>query len=400
MENPNLTPDQVVEKINTMFGDAIEKAATKEDLTKLSSEVAELKSLEIKSSEIEKAVAKMEGALEAMKESAKFQKEVKLGSVGEQVVKGYSSKLDVIKGGHNLDLEVKNTTIIDDYTGTRALTELEPGVNGIARQVPLIQNLVSRGTTSSKFVTYIQQTLASTASWIGEGTAKLQGDLKYAEVTKEVKKVAGLIKVSKEMLDDLDFVRSEINSDLMETITDQIENNVLNGTGVGANLEGILVNATTFAAGGFAASVVDANIADVLRCAIAQAETNKFMPTHIVLHPRDVAKIHLTKTAQGEYTYGAFVVNPLTGQPQLMSLTVIPTTWMAEGTFLVGDMKRDNLKFRENMNISVGYVNDDFQKNFVSILCEARLVNYIKANDFGAFIKGNIATAIAAIDKP
>jgi HK97 family phage major capsid protein len=400
MENPNVTPEQVVEKINTMFGEAMQKAATKEDLTKLSSEVAELKSLEIKSSEIEKAVAKMEGALEAMKESAKFQKEEKVGSVGEQVVKGYSSKLDVIKGGHNLDLEVKATTIIDDYTGTRALTELEVGVNKIARQVPLIQNLVSRGTTSSKFVTYIQQTLASTASWIGEGAAKLEGDLKYAEVTKEVKKVAGLIKVSKEMLDDLDFVRSEINTDLMETITDQIENNVLNGTGVGANLEGILVNATTFAAGGFAASVVDANIADVLRCAIAQAETNKFMPTHIILHPRDVAKIHLTKTAQGEYTYGAFVVNPLTGQPQMMSLTVVPTTWMTEGTFLVGDMKRDNLKFRENMNISVGYVNDDFQKNFVSILCEARLVNYIKANDFGAFIKGNIATAIAAIDKP
>jgi hypothetical protein len=34
----------------------------------------------------------------------------------------------------------------------------------------------------------------------------------------------------------------------------------------------------------------------------------------------------------------------------------------------------------------------------VSILCEARLVNFIKANDFGAFVKGVIQTAIVALD--
>lgn len=400
MENPNFTPEQVVEKLNTMFTEAVSKTATKDDFNNLSSEVAELKALEIKNSEIEKAVARMEGKLEAMKESAKFEKPEVISSIGDQVTKGYSSKLDAIKGGQQMDLEVKATTIVDDYTGTRALTELEAGVTRIARQVPLLQSLVSRGTINSKFVTYIQQTLQSTASWIGEGTAKLEGDLKYAETTKEVKKVAGLIKVSKEMLDDLDFVRSEINTDLMNTITDQVENNLLNGNGLTVNLDGILNNATTFAAGGFAGTVIEANISDVLRCAVAQVEVNKFYPTHIILHPRDVAKMHLTKTAQGEYTYGAFVVNPLTGQPQLMNLTIVPTTWMAEGTFLVADMKKDYLKFRENMNISVGYVNDDFQKNFVSILCEARLVNYIKSNEAGAFVKGNIATAIAAITTP
>jgi HK97 family phage major capsid protein len=398
VENSNLTPEQVVEKLNTMFTEAVSKTATKDDFDNLTKEVADLKALEIKNSEIEKAVARMEGKMEALKETARFEKSEIIGSIGDQVVKGYSSQLEAIKGGKNLDLEVKQTTIIGDYTGTRALTELEAGVTPIKRQVPLIQSLVSRGTTSSKFVTYIQQTLQSTASWITEGDAKLVGDLKYAETTKEVKKVAGIIKVSKEMLDDLDFVRGEINNDLMATITDQVENQLLNGTGLTVNLDGILNNATTFAAGGFAAQVIDANISDVLRCAVAQIETNKFYPTHIILHPRDVAKMHLTKATDGTYTYGAFVVNPLTGQPQLMNLTIIPTTWMAEGTFLVGDLKKDYLKFRENMNISVGYVNDDFQRNFVSILAEARLVNYIKSNEAGAFVKGNIATAIAAIN--
>jgi hypothetical protein len=34
----------------------------------------------------------------------------------------------------------------------------------------------------------------------------------------------------------------------------------------------------------------------------------------------------------------------------------------------------------------------------VTILAEARLVSFIKANDTGAFVKGTIATAIASLD--
>jgi hypothetical protein len=53
---------------------------------------------------------------------------------------------------------------------------------------------------------------------------------------------------------------------------------------------------------------------------------------------------------------------------------------------------------REGMNIQVGYEGDDFKRNMVTILCEARLVSFIKANDTGAFVKGVIQTAIVALD--
>ena len=46
---------------------------------------------------------------------------------------------------------------------------------------------------------------------------------------------------------------------------------------------------------------------------------------------------------------------------------------------------------------TVGYVNDDFQRNMVTILAEARLVQYVKANDYPAFVDGVVATAIAAL---
>jgi hypothetical protein len=73
---------------------------------------------------------------------------------------------------------------------------------------------------------------------------------------------------------------------------------------------------------------------------------------------------------------------------------------MTAGNFLVGDMTKAHLRMREDMNIQVGYVNDDFTKNLVTILCEARAVSFIKANDAPAFVKGVIATCITAITKP
>jgi len=393
-----LTPEQVIEKINGMFAEKTAGMPTHDDVNALKSEIESLKGFEKKSADMELALAKFEGRLEAMSEKAVSPKAESFGSIGDQVVKAYSNQIESIKEGKSINLETKDTTIVGDYTGNIALSTLEAGVNRIARQVAKVRNAMSMGTTTSKFVTYIQQTLQSTAGWTGEGVVKTEGDLKYQEVSVEVKKVAGFIKISKEMLEDLAFVRNEVNTDLMETIDNQIENNLLNGNGVGSNLNGIINQATAWTAGTFLNTVTSANLADVVRTSIAQIETAKFMATHVILHPRDVAKLSLSKTTTGEYTYGAFVVNPVTGDPIIAGLPIISTTWMTEGTFLVADMTKAQVRMREGMNIQVGYEGDDFKRNMVTILCEARLVSFIKANDTGAFVKGTIATAIAGLD--
>jgi len=396
----NLTPEQVVEQIETKFNEKISTMATKSDIDGLKNDVDSLKGLTAKSEAIETAIAGFEAKLVAMAEKAENGKGSRSLSIGEQVVDGYKGQLEALKGGKSLDLDIKaDTTITGDYTGNIALSTLEAGVNRIARQIPKLRLIANIGTTISKFVTYIQQTQTSTAGWTLEAGTKTEGELKYAEVSKEVKKVAGIIKVSKEMLEDLSFVRNEINTDLLATLEDAIENSLLNGTGSSGTLEGLLSFAQTFSAGSFALSIPLANISDVIRIAAAQIEGAKFMATHVVLNPVDVAKMQLTKSTYGEYTYPLFYVDNMTGEPKIAQLTVVSTTWMTAGNFLVADMSKSNIRMRENMNVTVGYVNDDFQRNMVSILAEARLVHYVKANDVNAFVKGNIATAITAINK-
>ena len=400
MENLNLTPEQVVEKINGLISEKMASVPTTDDVNNLKNEVEGLKSLSEKSLDIEKAIAKMEGKMEAMSEKAINNPQVNK-TIGEQVVKTLEGNVEALKAGKGFDLEVKApTTLAGDYTGQIALSTLEPGVNRIARPRLLLQSVVNRGTTNSMFVTYIQQTAKADGDFIAEGTAKTEYELKYQEVSKQVKKVASIIKISKEMLTDLPFMQSEVNNDLMLGVENEIEDQLLNGTGLTVNLEGMLANATLFTAGTFAGTVINANLADVIRVAVANIQLANFNATHVVLNPVDVAKLQLIKTTAGEYTYPMFYMDPRTAEVRIAELAIVSTNYMTAGTFLVGDMSKDNLRMRETMNIQMGYVNDDFKLNLVSILCEARLVNFIKANDFGAFVKGNIATAITAIDTP
>ena len=403
MEN-NLTPEQVVEKINGLFSEKFATIPTKDEVAQLKSELDNFKSIEVKNSEMEKAIAKMEGRIEAMSEKAVDAPKAKgAKTLKEALVKTYSDNVkaitDSIEKGNRITLDVKTDTTIDgDYSGNVALSVLEPGVNRIARPIRRIREISNVGTTTSKFVTYIQQTkqVAPTGEgtlWVNEAGAKFNGEVKYEEVSEEVKKVAAYIKVSKEMLADLSFVRSEINTELMEAIEQTIDNSLINGAG-GVDLNGLLSAAPNFSAGTFAGTIPGANISDLIRIAKAQIQAANFEPTHVLLNPEDVAKIELTKTSSGEYTYPAF----WDANMMLAGLMIVSSNNITAGTLVVGDFTKFNIKFREDMNMSVGYENDDFTRNMVTILCEARLVAYIKGNDQTAFVQSDIATDIAIIN--
>ena len=121
MENTNLTPEQVVEKVGEVFNEKMAGLPTTEDIKSLRSELDSLKGLEAKSQDIEKAIAKFEGKLEGMSEKAQAPKIQKLG-LADSMFKTYSDNLeaikDVVEKGGKMNLSVKDTTILGDYTGT------------------------------------------------------------------------------------------------------------------------------------------------------------------------------------------------------------------------------------------------------------------------------------------
>lgn len=401
----NLTPEQVIEKINSVITEKTINSATKTELESLKSEITALVGKN-DNSELKVAIAKLEGTIEGLKES-KIVGEGSFKNIGEAIFKAYSENIDKIKSNTSgvVDLEVKvagTMTINGNYSGgVIALTELEQGITRIVRRAPFLRQIVNAGVTLSKYITYIEQANPdpNEAGMTAEGALKTQQDFDLVERQAVTQKVTAFIKVSKEMIQDLPFMQREINTELMELVALKLDSQILSGDGTGNNLVGILQNAVQFSATGFALSVPFANELDVLRVAIQQVETALFQVNYIVMHPTDIAKFDVTKTSTGEYTM-PMIYTDVNGVKRYNGIEIISNTGIAVGTFLLGDFTKSNLRVREDMNIQVGYVNDDFTKNLFTILCEARATHYVKTNHYGAFVKGTFATAKSALLKP
>ena len=405
MENTNLTPEQVIEKLDGMFTEKMTNVPTNDDVKALKEELESLKGLEARNQDIEKSIAKFEGRIEAMSEKAVEPKLEKL-SLGKAIAKTYTDNIerikDAVEKGTKINLSVKDTTIAD-YTGDYALTDFDSEVDRTVRNRYGILENVNTGATDSKFVTYVQQTADSNGTWVGEGVAKSEGEPTWSEISEEVKKLATDVKVSKEMLEDLSFIRGEINNDLMTGVRESIENALLNGAG-GTSINGLLdasMGLPTFGAGVFSLAIQDANISDLLRCVKAQIEAVNFTPTHVVLNPQDIATIQLTKGSDSTYTYPMYLPTQSgDGEMIIAGMRVISSTYMTAGNYLVGDLSKVNVKFRNNINMSVGLDADDFTRNMITILAEARLVSYVKNNQKPAFVYGDISDDIALILAP
>jgi HK97 family phage major capsid protein len=408
----NLTPEQVVEKINNSIDEKTKGFAKAEDLNQFKEDLATAKELAEKSenyddSAVKTAIAELEGKIDALKEEKSEEPQAK--TLGESIFNAFKSAKEsigaMIEKGGLLKLDVKaagTMTINGNYSGgTVGLSEMENGLTRIQRRRPFMRQLVNSRGTTSKYVVYTEQKNADpgVAGMTAEGAEKTQTDFDIVENSCEVKKITAFIKVSKEMIADLPFMQGEINGELMELIELKLDEQILSGDGLGDNLTGILQNALPFTPGvTFTGLVSAANQTDVLRIAIAQIAQNNFNATHILLNPIDAAAMDLTKDTNGAYTYSMQIT--VNGQTTVKAIPVIENNGIAAGTYVVGDMSKDNLRIREEMNIQVGYVNDDFTKNLVTVLAEMRACNYVKSNHYGAFVAGNFAADIAVIDKP
>lgn len=305
------------------------------------------------------------------------------------------------KSGASVQITLKaagTMALSTNVTGQVPVAEREQGITRIVRRNPFILELVNVGTIMSNVWEWVEQKNADGgAAMTAEGALKSLADFDLVVASANVKKVTAYIKVTKEMLDDVELMRSEIDQELTELINLKIDDQLLNGTGLTVNLTGINANATAWAAGSFALAIPTPTKWDVLRTAINQVRVNLFEPTYIVMHPTDVTGMELSKDSTGQYVMPPFAA--LDGTV-VSGIRVVANTGVTVDNFLVGDFSKAGVRFKEGLTINVGYENDDFTKNLVTILAEARLVQRVKSNHYGAFVKGVFSTSITALTKP
>lgn len=313
----------------------------------------------------------------------------------------------------NVALTVKTvgTVTTGNVTPTTAggiatlLNDADTSISRFARARPFFSTLFPISGTTGNTVSYSEMaTPEGGAGMTAEGALKSQADFNLVEKSVKVKKVTAFIKTSREALDDIPALAGEIDNELTTLVELKADSQILSGDGTGQNLDGIVSVATAFSAGDFASAITAPNEYDVINVAINQIETAEvisgepagFIPNVIALNPTDIKKMKLAKDANDNYVFPSNQLGNV--GIEIDMIPVLSNPRMPKGYFLVMDTTKGTIRLRENTNLSIGYENDDFSKNLVTILAEKRLAFYIKSQNVKAFVYDSFATAKSAIE--
>ena len=270
---------------------------------------------------------------------------------------------------------------------------IEPGVVDIARAKPSLIKYVNYAQTSNRLIIWVEKTNPDgNAGWIAEGAVKPLIDFEYKTVTSAIKKVADKIKVSTEMLDDVDNIAGDINNELKYKVDMLVVAAILAGTGLNDEPEGITHWASLFVTTTLATT--SPNNKDAILAAAAQIRSLFFEPDYAFINTIDGANMEMEKTDQGLYILPPFT--SANGQT-IAGLTIVQTSSIPVGHVLVGDMKKMKVREKGNFVVTVGWVADDFEKNLVTMIGERRMHMFIADNDSGAFIYDTLANIKSAI---
>jgi HK97 family phage major capsid protein len=385
---------------STELEKAIEAKASKEDIEALKNElkenqVSQIKALNDTLKEYGVAIKKLSAGErdEAAKNVTSLYKGLKEGQ----------STLDAIKNGGSDKLKFKAAgTMLISTNISGGNVPVEQRLSGLddipSREVRLL-SIVSRGTASSNVISWVSKVNRDgAAGGTAEGTLKNQIDFDIVVNSENVKKFTAFIKISEEMVDDIDFMNTEINNELVSELLRAIELQVYSGDGSGLNLNGIVTQATAFVATTAPVAVDNANLVDVLRTAITQIKiANQMPPNYIMLHPTDVLGLLQIKRSTTDKAY-IDALQLVAGNLSLDGVPIIETTLVTVDTYLVGDFTKATVFDKGSISVEVGRSDDDFVKNLVTVLAEWRGLNVIKTNQTTAFVTGTISVDAAALE--
>jgi HK97 family phage major capsid protein len=200
-----------------------------------------------------------------------------------------------------------------------------------------------------------------------EGAPKNESGITFELANQAVTTLAHWIPASRQVLKDAKMLQGYIEGRLTYGLKLEEEDELLNGTNLSGELNGLRTQQTAFNGG-----VTNQTALDTLLKAFLQISLSEYEATGVVLHPTDWTNILLLKDTQGRYLFS----DPH-GQtsPQVWGKPVVATQSMTQGQFLAGALALAAEIFdSEDATVRVAEQHQDFFiKNMVAILAEERL---------------------------
>jgi len=228
------------------------------------------------------------------------------------------------------------------------------------------------------------------AAFIAEGALKPLADADWTSTKHDIKEVAVRWKFTKRLMMHAPAIVQDFQEHARELVDQKIDDQLLEGDGLTVNLSGLETEASAFIVpAGLAGYYIAPNIYDVIMAMATRVRLSNFKgQLTAVLNTVWMAKMAGIKDADERYIVAPFVSPDGT---KVGSVNVVFSNKIGDDAILLGDLKRFNVVFAENIMYGEGYENDDFSKNLVSRKLEAFLGTYIKASDAGSILFGDIS---------
>jgi HK97 family phage major capsid protein len=269
-------------------------------------------------------------------------------------------------------------TLITGASATSAGALVNPALLGLLDtgtfQRPLtIRSLITTGTTASDAIDYVLMgTPTNNAAVVAEATAtsgasgaKPESAMALSTATTTVKTIAHWIPITRRALADAPQVRSMIDSFLLYGLDEELEDQILNGDGVGENFTGITNTSGT------QTQAWDTDLLTTTRKARTKVRvTGRAQPSAYLMHPNDWERLDLLQDNEARYFFGGPSV---LGNARLWGLPVVESEAQVEGAGICADWRWAMLWDREQANILISDSHADFFiRNLLAILAELR----------------------------
>jgi HK97 family phage major capsid protein len=236
-----------------------------------------------------------------------------------------------------------------------------------------VRDIITIGQTNSDTVEFARETsVTNAAAPTAEATATADGTgakpesaMAFEAVTAPVRTIPHWLPVTNQALADAAQLRTYIDNFLRYGIEEEVEDQIIAGSGSGQNFGGVL-NASGTTAQSFSTDI----LTTTRKARTKVRVTGRAMATAFVMHPNDWETIDLLQDNEARYFYGG---PAQMGNPRLWGLPVIESEAMTEGYTVCADWRLAILWERMQTVISMSNSHSDFfVRNLVAVLAEYR----------------------------
>lgn len=263
--------------------------------------------------------------------------------------------------------EVKNTVVSD---ATTVFSARNPGIIQ-GNFLPLtIRDVLPVVPVNSNLVNSLRELAwTNNAAETAQNTGKPESILTFEAYDVPITTIAHFIKISNQLMADAPAVMAYIDTRLRDGLAQRVDKQLLIGNGTTPNLSG-LTDAGNFTA--YTPTAADLLVDAINRAKYAMWATGN-IPDTVIVNPADWGAMERKREGAGTglYLYGApgmaAGMNPF-------GLRIVLSNNMPVGKFLIASLRSSTMLYaRQGATIEMGFVNDDFTKNLITIRAEERM---------------------------